>query len=341
MTLANNGDKHNFGQVVERIVGASGTQYRKPRTVFWEHLFFGVKSPLKPIFEKAGENDNRPLADYLFNLDIEIKHPWLGFASEIKKSNFSITDRHFYSFGVLLGYCFLFGIRDLHWGNIIVQKNHLQVVDAEVVLVNLHLPHETILLSFKDIGFESCGASLLGKNLSEFTQHQKEKIFAGYFDVANRILDHQKAILEILASDDVKNNPIRVILKNTAVYRAHIENPKSEQMLPEELAQMNRGDVPYFYKNLGNEELWYWAQLRKPEAVYLTDATTTKDVQRHGVSPQALLGAEAELLPKVASGALYLIKALSPEGFVLKDGAHDDIQIGHSVSWHGREYKRA
>jgi lantibiotic modifying enzyme len=340
MTLANNGDKHNFGQIVERIVEASGTKYRKPRTVYWEHLFFGINSPLKPFFAENGKNDDRALSDYLFNLDIQIDHPWLGFAAEVKKSEKKITDRHFYSFGVLLGYCFLFGIRDLHWGNLIAQDDHLQVVDAEVVLTNLHLPHETLLLPFKDIGFQSCGASLLGESLAKFSQRQKGKIFAGYFDVANKILDQRESILKIFPMDEMENQTIRVIIKNTAVYRTFAENKLTTEMLSEELAQLNRGDVPYFYKFLGNDALLFLSKPGSADNVSLTDEITVKDVQRHAVLPATLLGSDSVLSSKIAAGALYLLKVFAPDAFELKDGPIDKIRIGQTAHWRGREYKR-
>jgi len=340
MTFANNGDKHNFGKVVERIVEASGTKYRKPRTVYWEHLFFGTNSPLKSVFSEAGPNDDRPLSDYLFNLDVQIEHPWLGYAAEVKKSYQPINDRHFYSLGVLLGYCYLFGIRDLHWGNIIIQDDHLQVVDAEVVLVNLHLPHETILLPFKDIKFQSCGASLVTKNLDLFSQSQKEIIFSGYFDAANRILDYRESILEILKGEELKQQPVRVIIKNTAVYRAFSESKLAAEMIPEELAQLDRGDIPYFYKNLGSEDLLFLGRQYYAEKVRLTDETAIKDAQRHGVPPETLLGSHKALKSKIATGALYLQKVFTPSDLVLKDASAGKIVVGPTLRCRGCEYKR-
>lgn len=340
MTFANNGDKHNFGQVVERIVEASGTKYRKPRTVYWEHLFFGTNSPLKSIFSRPGPNDDRPLSDYLFNLEIQMEHPWLGYAAEVIKSDRPINDRHFYSLGVLLGYCFLFGIRDLHCGNIIIQDNHLQVVDAEVVLVNLHLPHETILLPFKDIGFQSCGASLVAKSFDQFSQAQKEKLFAGYFDLANRVLENRESVLEIFRSDELRQHPIRVIIKNTAVYRSFVENKQFAEMIPEELTQLDRGDIPYFYKNLGREDFLFVLERNVVEKVRLTDEITIKDVKRHCMAADVLLGSNKALQSKIATGALYLQKVFAPSALVLADVPTGEILIGQSLEWRGCEYKR-
>jgi len=152
-------DLHNFGRSVQKVGRASGTYYQKPRPVYWERLFFGVDSPLASFFGKGGAEFQPKHA--LFNLETEIDADFTGLSREVLSVPASVERNHFYSFGVLLAYCYVFGVRDLHRHNILRTATHLQVVDAEVVLVKLLLPNETLLLPFKDIGAELASVSLL------------------------------------------------------------------------------------------------------------------------------------------------------------------------------------
>ena len=179
---------------------SSSLFFRKPRPVFWEHLFFGQDSVLKPLFSEVGANGPFDLGSFLFNLEVEVESEWLGYSREIQRSDTPLTDQHFYSFGVLLAYAYAFGIRDLHKFNLIKTKTHLQVIDAEVVLANLILPNETVLLPFKDVPFEDCGANLLVNSLEQLSADRRRLIFAGHFDLFAVIFKKQNILLEQLSA---------------------------------------------------------------------------------------------------------------------------------------------
>ena len=160
-------DCHNFGKKVETVERACGTWFRKPRTTHWEWLFFGKDSPLKKYFQTIGHTNHFPLADCIFNLEIEQMDDWFGYSRKVEaQSGVNISEGHFYSFGALLAYSFIFGIRDLHCGNLVMTSSHLQVVDVEVVLARLILPHESILLPFKQIPWEGSGIAALSPSCS-------------------------------------------------------------------------------------------------------------------------------------------------------------------------------
>src|ERR1017187_4327930 len=147
-------DSHNFGKRVEKIRRARGALLPQPRTVFWEWLFFGKDSPLAEVFHGLGENGELPLSSFLFNLEVEVTEEWLGYSKELLEEKVDhLAPSHFYGFGILLAYTYIFGIRDLHRQNLILTKSHLQPVDVEVVLTKLVLPSETLLLPFKNMGY--------------------------------------------------------------------------------------------------------------------------------------------------------------------------------------------
>jgi len=333
-------DRHNFGKCVERIERASGHWYRKPRSVYWEHLFFGQSSPINSFFNSAGSNGDRPLSEYLFNLNVEVKNDWLGFSEEVSRDEIPISIEHFYSFGVLVGYCYLLGIRDLHKYNLVVKKSHLQIIDAEVVLTNLILPNETILLPFREIPLDLSAVSLLCGDLKKLSPHQVEKLFAGYFDVTTAILDSLDVVMPVLEHECQNQHPARVILKNTKQYRDFLMgNGSPSDYLPEELAQLDRGDIPYFFKYVGQTALHFLSEHGLVETVSNIPGDLERDVSRHSKSPALLLQTPAAVARKVATGALYLRKALgSIAPIKLKDSKGDIAFSESSLSFRDQSF---
>jgi lantibiotic modifying enzyme len=126
-------DLHNFGQAVQKIGRGSEKVFQKPRPIYWEWLFFGQNSPLSIFFEQSRVQGVNP-RQVLFNLTTEINANYCGVSSEIiGQLGTKTLSSHAYSLGVLLAYCYIFGIRDLHRHNLVKTQAHLQVVDAEVV----------------------------------------------------------------------------------------------------------------------------------------------------------------------------------------------------------------
>ncbi|MBL7542231.1 MAG: DUF4135 domain-containing protein [Bdellovibrionaceae bacterium] len=278
-------DTHNFGQQVKRV--QQGTDalpcfyFDKPRSVYWEWLFFGQTSPLKNIFEFKSRDPYKTLSNYLFNLDIEILGKWRGRSKEVVEWSGAITNEHFYAFGALIAYCYIFGIRDLHKQNLIKTESHFQVVDAEVVFTRLILPSETLLLPFKHIGYELSGIGVFANNKSEHTLEQKQEIIDGYMDMFSFVIDKKNQIDEIFSSLKLDSHPIRVIIRNTSEYKSILES-NEENILKSELCQLSRGDVPFYFKYLGRSEL-LWLSKINTESSELVPDLLIKDVDRHAL----------------------------------------------------------
>lgn len=304
-------DKHNFGQQVEKVQRGSDTWYRKPRTVYWEWLFFGSTSPLKTLFNEKGENGTRPLADYFFNLDIEVEGTWSGYAKEVVAENQTLTPEHFYAFGALIAYSYIFGIRDLHKQNLIMTKTHLQAVDAEVVFTALTLPHETLLLPFKTVGYEFAGIGALVSSKEHLTHEQIQKIVLGYWDLFSVVSNKKTELDETLTELDFSKNPIRVIVRNTSEYR-NLLSDLTANALPSEVEQLNRGDVPFYFKFVADNRL-YWFSERAVIQIEDGLGVFKKDIDRHAKWEPIHWCQRSTGVQFLVQGLLFCLKHFSKE----------------------------
>ncbi len=310
-------DFHNFGQSVQRAYRSSGYYFRKPRPVFWEWLFFAKNSPLSPFFSFHSSGYESP-GNTFFNLDIENESCPIGFSKEVV-SDFTgpFQDSHYYSLGALLGYTYALGIRDLHKANVITMKHHIQIVDVEVVFASLLLPNETLLLPFKEIGVESCGAQgLLNDGVST---ERLALILAGYFDVFESLFRNRERIIDVFDDLDttIRTIPIRHILRDTFRYRASDRDSFDPPLLSAENRQLDRGDIPYFFKLLGQPEVFEYVDRNGAIANVELQEPFLRGAAREAISPKSLLE-QGRLDALRATGILYLVKKLSISSKELK-----------------------
>ena len=312
-------DLHNFGQQVTQVWRASEIYFQKPRPVYWEWFFFGKNSPLRPIFNQQNASSKK-ISETLFNLDVHFENGDCGSSKQVVEVDAACKPSHAYGLGVLLAYCYLFGIRDLHKGNVIRSGTHLQVIDAEVVFSKLLLPNETLLLPFKDVSSEICAAQKsFGDDITAIDLESLKLVLSGYLDLLSVTLEKRDQLVELLKNHREKmlTVPIRHIMRNTAHYRLWRENqtPPTIPFCADELKQLERGDVPYYFKFIGDTNLYAYT---KPTGEY--DAITApiefqKGINRDATDPLELLTASRlndELLP---TGSLFILKKLMPKGF--------------------------
>lgn len=303
MTL---GDLHNFGQAVRCETTPDGnTWFKKPRTVFWEHLFFGVTSPLRCFF-------SRP--EILFGQIVEPTYPSsVGRCLEVKSQNSTIPNGH-YAFGYLLGYAYLFGIQDLFCENLIRTSKNIQPIDAEIVLSKFFLPHESSLIPFKTTPFEKSGLSLLEPNPSLITTTSVREIIDGFVEVLSEATSKAVHILEQIEREVGSSQiPIRILLRPTSEYRNWQES--AAKYLPEEIEQMSRGDIPYFFKFIGDDSVYFYQRNDAAIAIKSTPQDLIEPLKNLAVHPSELIREnriQDFLLP---NGCLYLLKHLVPHSF--------------------------
>lgn len=311
-------DLHNFGRSVQQIGRASGVYFQKPRPIYWEWLFFGKDSPLADLFETDGNSHLLQLRNFIFNLELEVEQDFSGTSRQIlPAAHGDDLSTHAYSLGVLLAYCYVFGIRDLHRHNVVRTSSNLQVIDAEVVLVKLLLPHETLLLPFKEVGPELCSASHLGNVASGFPMETVKEILSGYLDVFSCIQENRDGIRAVFRerSSEMAKIPVRDIIRDTPDYRQWKSKTPDIPFFESELIQLSRGDIPYFFKFIGDQNLYSYTNSDGDYEPVAFPREFDKAINRDAVEPEFLLEERRlshDLLP---SGFLFLAKRLLPTDF--------------------------
>lgn len=334
-------DLHNFGQKVSQIERASGIYFQKPRPIYWEWFFFGATGPLKSIFATK-------IGAALFNLDVHFDNGDCGFSRQVVEDNGQKDQSaHAYNLGVLIAYCYLFGIRDLHKGNVIKRKTHLQVIDAEVVLSKILLPNETLILPFKITTADGCAANKSFNDIASIDNDSLRLILSGYFDLFSDVLEKHGQIVSVLTEHREKmiKVPIRHIMRDTIEYRRWLEN-RTVPAIPfcsDELIQLERGDVPYYFKLIGDPNLYaYKTPEGEFEAIKAPDEFL-KGINRDATDPFELLAASRLINELLPNGSLFLLKKLVPKGFTgIIDGGSFRAEVSSKdlqVSFGGKIFK--
>jgi hypothetical protein len=260
------GDTHNFGRRV--AAGASGA-IAKPRTLRWEWLLLCAESPLRKLLAVHGETFSF-LPDLAFHgvnareggeverIELAPIEPSL----EAQRSIARIAGRS------LALYAWL-GIADLHWENLALGADaHGRIVlaplDVEMILADFALPTETKLLpdadpEYAELSRHACGLRrilpYLGKPISAADLLAMADAYRSTLELLDR---HAKPIAESIASlPDLRETPIRVCLRATADYVR--TEPLWPPLLDAEIEQMDRGDIPYFFRLYGRPGIHYYA----------------------------------------------------------------------------------
>lgn len=242
----------------------------------------------------------------------------------------AVISSHFYSLGVLFAYCYVFGIRDLHRNNIVKTETHLQVIDAEVVLSKLLLPHETLLLPFKEVSADLCGAA--HAEWERATSFDVKLVFDGYLDTFECLLANQLPLLNTFSANmsELLSVPVRHILRDTFHYRDWLTKDSEIPFFPAEQRQLGRGDIPYFFKFIGCDDVF---EIVSPEGAF--EKVELPEVFLKGAAREASMPAEllsptrlSELLP---TGALFVAKKLTARNWTGSiEGSDFKIELSDS-----------
>lgn len=325
------GDSHNFGKSVtqQRLDGVS--YYSKPRPVYWEWLFFGYDSPLRVAFSQAvdfqfGVSQSMAyppsIAETLFGLEVEIERSSkYGRVKGIEKTTLAKQgDREnvLHGYGALIAYAYVFGILDLHNENIIISEGRPQVIDAEIVFTKLLIPDETLLLPFKDVPFKDSALSLICLSPEDLLPKEVELILLGFAHGLMATDKYLDKILEIFSqvSVDIATTPVRVILRNTRKYYGYLDGTFPMELMPEELEQLSRGEIPYFFKFTGRPNLFYYTSPSGEFDEASVPPSFTSAVERVGVPPSELLSSSRIRNKQFGPGLLLLMRKLMPSDWV-------------------------
>ena len=282
------GDFHNFGNAVRREA-LNPTLIFKPRSLYWENLFFGKLSPLSQLVRDS------PIQEH-FSLE---QIPYCGriCQGEVIESSSASFDP--FGYGFLMGYCFFFGIQDLHYKNIIRTNHGAQPIDVEVVLSDLITPSQTLLVPGRNVEYERTPLALY-MDQSEVSLDMLCVMLKGYESAYDWICRRNQNILNALVIDP--KECIRVIFRNSNEYRT----PAALSDLTfEENKQISRGDIPFFFKFLSNQNVYY---LRSEDDFVAINRNSkwNKISDIIGVDPVVLL-ASSKISRKYSVGLLSLV----------------------------------
>jgi hypothetical protein len=308
-------DPHNFGRCVEKTSLAGVAYFSKPRPIFWEWFFFGKAGPLAK--ELAPELDFFSLETLSDDLSKS------GLSLSLEAASIAPSSSSAFAFGQTLAYCYAFGIQDVHSENILNTQEGPRIIDAEQVFSDLKLPEETLLLPFKNTSYIRSG---IGRILPEsFARSETgiKEILRGYFFCLELLAQKQNLLQSIFQnfSDEMRRTPIRVILRDTRSYQNFTKESFKTPLLPEEKIQLERGDIPYFFKFLDDDSLYFHASSDGEIAKVIDHGDLDREVKRAANNPMALLNSFRLLNELAPTGALAVVRKLNPnqQNFIFEE----------------------
>jgi hypothetical protein len=282
------GDSHNFGRRVE----VCGERVAKPRTLLWEWLVLSADSPLRGFLEQASARDALGRDAFGFLPTLKFYSARRGLGGEVERVALtplpapSRLDKG--ALAAIVGRSLAFfswlGVADLHWENLVLGldargKIIFGPLDVEMILADLSLPTETKLLpdaepEYAAICQHACGVRralpFLGKPVDPAHLLSMAAAYRGTLAFLER---HTGSVAEIFTSlPGLKETPIRVCLRGTADYVRAQSEPLWPPLLEAEREQLERGDIPYFFRLYGRAGIHYYGDrsLKKLKRIPLT-----------------------------------------------------------------------
>lgn len=267
------GDTHNFGRRVE----LRGDRVFKPRALLWEWLLLGANSPLRARLDALAAERLAPGA-FAFLPRLRFYQPRsLEREGEVERLSLRPLGRlaaeERGALGRVVGRALaLFswlGLADLHWENLALGRDArgeiiFAPLDVEMILSDLASPTETKLLPDADPEYAAMCRHAAGvrRALPFLGKPVPGELVAaigeGYIEALEALEGDGAALAQVLASQPaLRRAPIRVCLRGTVDYQLPPERA-APPYLPEELVQLERGDVPYFFHRYGSPGLRYF-----------------------------------------------------------------------------------
>ena len=269
------GDSHNFG----RRVRVAGERVVKPRTVLWEWLVLSPQSPLRRALARAAAESElgREAFEFLPRLKF---WRWRGQpGGEVERLSLAPLPRTRATreelaqvLGRALALFSWLGLADLHWENLALGAGPggrvvFGPLDIELMLADLALPTETKLLpdadpEYAEICRHAAGARRalpwLGKPIAPADLLRMVLHYRATLELLSR---HAPALARAIASvPQLKEAPLRVLLRGTEEYVRTPEHQLWPPLLEAEREQLERGDVPYFFRLYGRAGIHYFTE---------------------------------------------------------------------------------
>jgi hypothetical protein len=268
------GDSHNFG----RRVAIRAGRIEKPRTLLWEWLLLAAESPLRRLLDDAAARDGLGDEAFGFLPALAFRSPRAVHGGAVEKvaldplPRLSRAGRRDLAriVGRSLALFSWLGVSDLHWENLVLGVDRrgrviFAPLDVEMILTDMALPTETKLLPDTDPEYaavyrHAAGVRRvlphLGKPVRAEDLVAMAAAYRGTLDFLDR---HARAIAGALARlPNLRKTPIRVCLRGTDEYVRARSVPPWPPLLDAEAEQLERGDIPYFFRLYGRPGIHYY-----------------------------------------------------------------------------------
>ena len=267
------GDSHNFGRRVARKDG----RIAKPRALLWEWLLLSAQSPLRGFLDEAAARDGLGADAFAFLPALEFRMAEAALGGEVEEialsplGTMSIEERRALAaiVGRSLALFGWLGVADLHWENLVLGRDErgrmfFGPLDVELILADMALPTETKLLpdadpEYAELCRHACGVRRVLPYLGKPVEAADVIGMASAYAQTLAFLDrHARAIAALFeALPALRETPIRVCLRSTGEYVSG--EPLWPPLLDAEREQLERGDIPYFFRLYGRRGIHYYA----------------------------------------------------------------------------------
>lgn len=306
------GDSHNFNRFVYLD---SNKNVIKPRDCFFEWLFLCLESPLRAWLEinyLRGPISLLPALTYQKISTQKTKVTYLDLRSPGPNS---IQEEDMYEVGRIIALCTFFGMTDLHRENVALgfnEKGELNFgpLDIECLFDEYELVSQTRLLPTRDLALEDSGLSGLHFYLKEYPNPRNNlNLVLGYCEGLGDLVSKKLEITKLISeSVDLLGKKIRMVIRPTREYYRYLSSG-DVQVIPGEKVQLDRNDIPYFFRILGKgDDIFYYSEenMNAQSKVNLPDDLRNDVFSNYTDIPQLLKHDSVESL--MEQGALQICR---------------------------------
>jgi hypothetical protein len=256
------GDIHNFGRTVQIDEEGDGSLVVvKPRSVFWESLLFGTRSPILALLADCAPFSNfRSFAQ----LEVVSDSPHMGKEKLLVSQPADAVpavEPLLHDFMDLCAYCLALGVADLNCENLLTTESGLVVVDVESLFLALPSVSATCLMASRNMLHRVCGIAKLLPQKRLLAVDTVASLLARFHASCGAITRQLFNIQHVLDGfhGQLESVPIRIIARPTGEYARAIEDrDRWSGLFPEEVCQLERGDIPYFFCLSGGKTIFYY-----------------------------------------------------------------------------------
>lgn len=279
------GDFHNFGNKVV----LSNKKAIKPRPVGVEWLFLSMESDLRVLLKNAFGTK----VDCLPNLKFSCN----TFSPSLRKSEVdllkvkplerALIKSELAQIGTIIGLVQWFGLGDLHEENIAFGLDNFgkfifSPIDIECIFEDYKIPSLSLMLPSYLLEEEGCGCYAVIEHLKKYPQDDAPAIILSAYIDSIKILDTIKK--QVYSAIFKNGNPgelaSRVIFRETEAYvKALRASSDYDSFFNDEKKQLLNGDVPYFFRFLDSDKVYYWdsEQTYTESSIVFTDFAKMED----------------------------------------------------------------